>query len=280
MGYVPVDINEAIRKEGERRRYSKRTIETYQSCVLKFLNFAGKGIDTLSKKDVLDFLNYLSERKYSGSSMHVYQMAIRFLMEDILHKNIKLNIKYSRRPERLPFVLSKEEVLKLINSIVNSKYKLMISLMYGAGLRVSELINLRIKDLKIESNFGFVRAGKGNKDRIFIIAESLKESIKRLVANEDLHEEDSLFLTNLGKKYSVRSLQIIIKKAAKSAGLDYKEVHCHTLRHSFATHLIEQGQSVAEVQSLLGHKSPETTFIYLHTAAPNMIKIKSPFDSF
>lgn len=79
-------------------------------------------------------------------------------------------------------------------------------------------------------------------------------------------------------RYSVRSLQVIIKKSAKLAGLDYKEIHCHTLRHSFATHLIEQGQSVSEVQALLGHKSPETTMVYLHTAAPNMIKVKSPLD--
>lgn len=279
MGYVPVDVSEAVRKECERRRFSPRTLETYQECIKKFLDFTGKTIDKLGKKDVLDFLNYLSERKYSGGSMHVYHMAIRFLMEDILHKNIKLNIKYSRRPERLPFVLSKEDVLKLINSISNEKYKLMISLMYGAGLRVSELINLKVGDLNVDKSFGFVRHGKGNKDRIFIIPEKLKESIGQLIAKENLNEEYNLFLTNQRKKYSVRSLQMIIKEAAKKANLNYKDVHCHTLRHSFATHLIEQGQSVSEVQSLLGHKSPETTFIYLHTASPTMLKIKSPLDN-
>ncbi len=279
MVYVPVDVAEAIRKEGERRRFSVRTIETYQECVKKFINYTGKTIDKLGKKDVLDFLYSLDERKYSGSSMHVYQMAIRFLMEDILHKNMKLNIKYSRRPEKLPFVLSKDEVKRLIGKINNWKHRLMIELLYGAGLRVSELINLKIKDLDLDKSYGFVRGGKGNKDRIFILPKIVCEKIENLIEIEHLDNDENLFLTNKGKKYSVRTIQEIVKKSAKLAGLNSGEIHCHTLRHSFATHLIEQGQTVSEVQSLLGHKSPETTFVYLHTATPNMIKVKSPLDN-
>lgn len=277
MGYVPVDVCEAVRKECERRRFSKRTLETYKDCVRKFIKFTGKTIDKLSKKDVLDFLNYLSERKYSGSSMHVYHMAIRFLMEDILHKNIKLNIKYSKRPSRLPIVLTKEEVKMLIGKINNEKHRLMIELMYGAGLRVSELINLKVKDLDIDKNYGFVRGGKGNKDRMFIIADLIKPKITGVINKEKLNFEDYLFNSNRNNKYNAGSVQEIIKKASKAAGID-KKVHCHTLRHSFATHLIEQGQTVSEVQSLLGHKSPETTTIYLHTSSSAIIKVKSPLD--
>ncbi len=280
MNYVPVDVNEAVRKEGFRRRFSQRTIETYQECIQKFLKFSGKSVDRISKKDVLDFLGYLSEQRYAGSSMHVYQMSIRFLLEDILHKNIHLNIRYSKRPERLPTVLTKDEVKNLFDAIGNEKHKLMIQMMYSAGLRVSELINLKVKDLEIDKNYGFVRQGKGNKDRLFIIAESLKYRIVELIEKEKLNGDSFLFTTNRGERYSVRSLQIIVKDASKLAGLDYREIHCHTLRHSFATHLIEQGQTVSEVQSLLGHKSPETTMIYLHTATSKMLNIKSPLDNF
>ncbi|MFH1710806.1 MAG: tyrosine-type recombinase/integrase [Nanoarchaeota archaeon] len=207
-------------------------------------------------------------------------MSIRFLVEDILNKNMKLDIKYSRRPEKLPYVLSKEEIKKLIGKINNWKHRLMIELLYGAGLRVSELINIRVKDLFIDKGFGFVRGGKGNKDRIFILPKIVCEKIRNLMEIEKLNGEDNLFLTNKGKKYSVRSLQVIVKNSAKLAGLSHKEIHCHTLRHSFATHLIEQGQSVGEVQSLLGHKSPETTMVYLHTSSSQMINIKSPLDNF
>ena len=151
----------------------------------------------------------------------------------------------------------------------------MVQLMYGAGLRVSELVNLKKGDLKTDKNYGFVRHGKGNKDRIFIVGESIRGEIERTA--EYLREDDFSFTSIRDKSYSLRSLQMIIKNAAKKAGIT-KRISCHTLRHSFATHLIESGSSVSEVQALLGHKSPETTFVYVHTAGPKMIKTKSPVD--
>ena len=277
MAYVPVDINEAVRRECSRRRFSPRTIGTYQECIKKFIGFTEKSIDKIGKKDVLDFLTCLSEKGYSGNTMHVYHMAIRFLMEDILRKRIKLDIKYSKRPEKLPLVLSKEECKSLFNAIVNEKHKLMIQLLYGVGLRASELLNLKIKELNLNEGYGFVRNGKGNKDRIFIIPESLKPKIIRLIAEEKLASENYLFTSNRNSNYDIRSLQEIIKKASRITYIK-KNVHPHTLRHSFATHLVEQGSSLQEVQALLGHKSPETTQVYLHTAIPK-INIKSPIDS-
>ncbi len=277
MAYIPINIDEAVKRECERRRYSPRTIETYLSCIRKFLEYSGKGLDKIGKKEAREFLEHLSERKLAGSSLNVYHMAIRFLLEDILHKKMKLNIKYSRVPEKLPRVLTKEEVKKLLGKIENWKHKLMIELMYSAGLRVSEVINLKVGELELEKNYGFVRQGKGNKDRMFILANIVGEKMKNLIELERLAKDNFLFRTNKNEKYSDRSLQQIVKRASDLA--DLKGVHCHTLRHSFATHLIENGYSVADVQTLLGHKSPETTFVYLHTATPNMIKVKSPFES-
>ncbi len=153
----------------------------------------------------------------------------------------------------------------------------MIKLMYGAGLRVSELVNLRVNDLDLNNNFGFVRKGKGNKDRLFIVANSLKEELTNFIKGNELNSDSYLFNSYNGHM-SVRSVQEIIKRATKLAKID-KEVHPHTLRHSYATHLIENGYDVASVQSLLGHNSMETTMVYLHIAKPNMINVKSPLDN-
>ncbi len=272
-----LDVNNAIRKECSRRRLSPRTIKTYQQCVERFLRKTNKSIDKLSKKDVRLFLEDLDNKGRAGKTLNVYHMAIRLFMQDILKKKIWLNIKYSKVPKRLPISLTKEEIRKLINTIKNEKHKLMIKVLYSSGMRVSELINLRIEDLELEKNYGFVRQGKGNKDRLFIIAKTIKQKIFDLIEKEDLGNEGFLFISLRKKKYDPGSIRLILKKASEEAKI-LKNVSPHVLRHSFATHLIEDGYSVSEVQSLLGHKSPETTFIYLHVASPNLIKVQSPLD--
>jgi integrase/recombinase XerD len=166
----------------------------------------------------------------------------------------------------------------LFSAIENDKHRLMVELLYGSGMRVSELTNLRIKDLEIENGFGFVRSGKGNKDRLFILSSVLKDKIKELINIDNLCVDDYLFTSMRDGKYNVRSLQMIIKNAVKKSRIE-KVVGPHTLRHSFATHLIENGYDVSQVQNLLGHKSPETTMIYVHMASPNMINVKSPIES-
>jgi len=202
--------------------------------------FCQKTVDKVSKKDIREFLYNLKEKNKAGNTLNVHLNSLKFLFEEILGKRMKINIRYSKVPEKLPIVLSKEEIKKLFNAIENPKHKLMIQLMYSSGLRVSELINLRVEDLRLEEGYGYVRQGKGNKDRIL-------------------------------------SLQQILKKASKKARLN-KKVSPHTLRHSFATHLIEHGYSLIDVQVLLGHKSPETTFSYLHSSTPKLLNIKSPLD--
>ena len=278
MAYVPIDINEAVKKECKRRRYSEKTIKTYLYCINRFLNWSKEEIGKISKKDVREFLEKLSDDGLSGNSMNTYHMAIRFLFEDILDKRIWIDIKYSKTPKKLPVVLSKEEIKNLFSVIENMKHKLMVELMYGSGLRVSELVNLKVEDLNIDKGFGFVRHGKGNKDRLFILPSRLKDKIWMLINEEKLKESNYLFKTNRKIKYSIRSLQQILKKASKKAKLN-KRISPHTLRHSFATHLIENGYDVSSVQALLGHKSPETTFTYLHISSPSMINVKSPIDS-
>jgi site-specific recombinase XerD len=207
-------------------------------------------------------------------------MALRFLFTQVLEKRMWIDIKYSKVPEKIQRFLTKEEVGKLLNAISNWKHRLMIEFMYGSGLRVSELINIKIRDLNLEKNYGFVRNGKGGKDRLIVIPFVVKEKVKNLIEIERLNDESFIFSSNRGSKYHMRSLQKIIQNASKKAKIkDWKEVHPHTLRHSFATHLIEHGNSLNEVQSILGHKSPETSMIYVHSNVGKLINIKSPLDN-
>jgi len=277
MSYYPVDVEKAVRKVCKRRRLSPRTAETYIYCINRFLKWCKKDLGKISKKDIRLFLEYLSDKGRSGNTMNTYYMAIRFLFEEVLNRKMWVNIRYSKVPKKLPTVLSKEEVRRLINSIKNWKHRLIIEFLYSSGLRVSELLNVRVKDLELNKGFGYVRNGKGGKDRLIILSKIVGEKIKNLIELENLGEKDLLFKSNRNKKYSVRSIQQIIKKASKLSKIN-KKVHPHTLRHSFATHLIENGYDISQVQALLGHKSPETTLIYTHISSPKMINVKSPLD--
>ncbi len=174
MSYTPIDWKSSLEKECRRRNYSPRTSETYIYCIDQFLKFSRKSLDKIGKKDVREFLENLSEKEKSGSTMNVYHMAIRFLFEEVLDKRIWIDISYSKVPEKIPVVLTKDEIQKLFSSVQNQKHKLMIEFLYSSGMRVSELVNLTVKELNLENNYGWVRGGKGNKDRLFIIAESLK----------------------------------------------------------------------------------------------------------
>ncbi len=273
-----VDIDSKIIKECKRRRLSPKTAKTYLHCIHSFLNWSKKDLRYISKKDVRLFLEYLSEKNLAGSTMNTCHMAIRFLFENVLEKRMWIDIKYSKTPKKLPEVLSKEEVRKLLNAISNWKHRLMIEFLYGSGLRVSELTNVKIKDLELDKNYGYVRNGKGGKDRLITLPKIVREKIKNLIEIENLEDKDYLFQSNRGTKYNIRSLQKIVLNATKKAGIK-KNVHPHTLRHSFATHLVENGYDVQNVQAMLGHKSPETTLIYTHIASPNLINTRSPLDN-
>jgi integrase/recombinase XerD len=277
MPYIPVDIDKAVAKECKRRRYSERTCKSYLFCINKFLKWCGKDIGKISKKDVRLFLEELSDKGKAGSTLNVYHMALRFLFTQVLDKRMWINIRYSKTPEKLPEVLSKEETKKIFESIKNPKHSFMIMLMYSAGLRVSELLNLKVQDLNLDKGHGWVRKGKGNKDRLFILSKRLIPALKRMIDLQELQENDLIFKSNRDRKYSPRTIQEIIKKACKKAEIKRK-IHPHTLRHSFATHLIENGYDVTNVQALLGHKSPETTLIYTHIASPSLIQTISPLD--
>ena len=272
-----MDIIESIKKECLRRKLSIRTMKSYTYCVKKFLIYCKKEPKSISKQDIKDYLNILISRNKSGSTINVYLNALKFLIEEVLNRNFNVKIKYSKVPKTLPIVLTQEEIYKLINEIKNSKHKLMVKLMYSSGLRVNELVNLRVMDLDFNSNYGWGRHGKGNKDRLFIIADTLKPDLMRYIGENNL-EHDSWLFNSYNGHISVRTIQVIVKKAAKKAKIP-KNVHCHTLRHSFATHIIQDGNDIVSLQTLLGHNSAETTMRYVHMVSPKLINVRSPLDN-
>jgi len=256
-----------------RRGYSPRSIVSYVYNFKRFLVWVQKDLRKIGRVDVEAYLDYLAIRKMAGSSLNLNLAAIKFGL-GLINKRITLGMKYSRKPKHLPTVLTKQEIGMLLRSIINKKHWLIIALMYSAGLRVGETVTLRMRDLEIDRGIGWVRHGKGAKDRMFIIADRLKARLSYFCRSKEGWQY--VFKGYLGH-YSVSSVQFLLKKAAREAEIA-KNVHPHTLRHSFATHLIEAGYPVSQVQMLLGHAKSETTMIYVHTAT-NDIDVKSPFDT-
>ncbi len=266
-----------IEKEARIRKLSPRTIESYTFCVDKFIKWVKKDPKKIRKIDVKDFLFYLENRGRSGSTLNVYLNAIKFFLHDILKRRILLDFRFSKKPKKLPLFLTQEEVVKLFNAINNKKHKLMIELLYGAGLRVSELTNLKMEDIDFNQSTIYIRNGKGAKDRISLLPQQILTSLHKHLLKENI-TTGYIFLGRKGKHISTATVQAIVKKAKNKAKIK-KNIHPHSLRHSFATHLIENGYELTAVQSLLGHNSIKTTMIYVHLARPQLLNVKSPLDS-
>jgi len=269
------DVIYAMKREMLRRKYSIRTIKAYCDVVNKFLKRTKLEVKRIKKSDIKEYLNDLHEK--SGSTINVNLQALKFMMEEILHKNCYVHIKFSKTPKKETNWLTKEETKMLFDAIGNKKHKLMIMLLYSSGMRVSELVNLKIKDFDLKNNNGLIRQGKGNKDRPFIIANKIKNDLIEFVKINNLNHDDYLFKGQHGH-ISQRTIQEILNAAAKKAKIT-KNVHPHVLRHSFAKHLEIDGCDPLTIQALLGHSDLKTTMTYLHTAIP-AIKAKSPLDSF
>jgi integrase/recombinase XerD len=185
-------------------------------------------------------------------------------------------IRRPKRESKLPSVLTQNEVENVISSVKNPKHRMFLELLYSSGLRVSEAVSLKKSDIDFDQNIGIVRSGKGKKDRYFIISPNLSDRLaKYLFTRND--ENLYIFDSARGGHITVKTAQEIVKKAAKKAKIP-KNVTPHTLRHSFATHLLESGTDIRIIQRLLGHKRIDTTQIYTHISTANIKNIKNPLD--
>lgn len=253
------------------RGFSPLTVRNYVFFVEKFLGFIKKEPDELSQNDAKSYLASLYDTK-SRNTIMLAAAALKFFYVEILKKDFE-QIKMPKKERKLPEVLTKDEVKRLIDSADNEKSKLIISLLYSTGLRVSEVVNLKVDSINFEEHSGWVRKGKGSKDRLFIISHSLADSLKKY-----LSEKNNLYVFSKESPLTTRNIQKIIKLTSKRAGIN-KKVTPHTLRHSFATHLLEQGTDIRLIQTILGHSSLSTTQVYTHVSGEQLKKIENPFDS-
>jgi integrase/recombinase XerD len=255
---------------------SEHTIKNYLQANKKLLEHSNKTPKQITEQEVKDYIADKLDNS-SSSSVILFLAAIKYAYSIILKKDPTIDIKRPKREKRIPTVLTKEEVKKLLDTFDTKKSVLMTSLIYACGFRVSELTNLKVNDLNFEEKIGYVKQGKGKKDRIFNIPEFLTKDLQKQAKKQKEIHQEYLFTGPKGKLTS-RNLQKMIQKAALRAGIQ-KEVHPHTLRHSFATHLLENGTDIRKIQELLGHSSLSTTELYTHISTEELKKIKSPIDS-
>ncbi|HLC74293.1 MAG TPA: site-specific tyrosine recombinase/integron integrase [Candidatus Nanoarchaeia archaeon] len=262
---------EDLAAELKLRGYSPRTKDAYLYYNTKFLLSIKKTPEEVTQSDIKRYLADLMDNLSPASYMLV-KSSLRFLYDEMLKRNF-LQFKNPKKKATLPVILSKEEIKLLISAAPTLRSKLIIKLLYASGLRVSECLNLKAVDLELNQHIGWVRSGKGGKDRMFILPESLTKTI-----NQYLKNNAGLFLFGGDKPLTPRNVQLIIKRAAKNAGIA-KSVSPHKLRHSFATHLLEAGTDIRVIQELLGHSNLQTTQIYTKVSQEQLRKVKSPLDN-
>ncbi len=310
----------AVRSAIKTRHYSHRTEEAYLGWIRRFILHHGKRHPgRMGEVEVRDFLNHLAvEREVSASTQSQALSALLFMYRDVLDRDVAWidGMVRAKAPRRLPVVLSRGEVKALLEK-TTGQHHLMASLLYGAGLRLSECIELRIKDVDFEREQVFVRSGKGQKDRVTVLPSAIKSALREHIAEvRRVHEQDVKdgVKVTLPNAYGVKSPgaglswewayvfpsatactdektgekrrhhvhesvpQRAVKEAVRQAGIS-KRATCHALRHSFATHLLENGHDLRTIQKLLGHRDVRTTMIYTHVVKKGALGVVSPMDT-
>jgi site-specific recombinase XerD len=268
---------ETLEKELKIRNYSQKTVKSYLFYNMKFLEFIKKSSDKVRSIDIKIYLNYLKDKGLSGNAISHIVSALKFYYEQVLGRKLFYSIRYPRREKRLPTVLTRDEIKKIIDSLKNKKHKLLIKIVYGSGLRVSEVVKLKISDLDLDKGIIHVICSKRRKDRNTILPKNLIEELNLYLKSR---KDDNLYLfpgATKDEHLSIRSVQKIVKNATRLAGIN-KRVYVHALRHSFATHLLESGVDIKNIAELLGHNRLDTTLIYLHTSTEHLKNIRSPLD--
>jgi integrase/recombinase XerD len=260
------------------KRYSKSTIKTYENALRQFLQyFKGQDVDYFKEKQIETFINSLvTEHHISISYQKQLVGAIKMYYKELLQIHLKLDYLYPDRQEyRLPNVLSQTEVAKIINNMDNLKHKAIISTIYSCGLRLSEVINLKLSDINSVNMVVHIKQAKGKRDRTVVLSERLLFLLRAYYT--EYKPKIYLFEGQYGGQYHPRSVQSIFFNAKKQNKI-CKPATVHTLRHSFATHLLENGIDIRIIQHLLGHKNIKTTQIYTHITDVIIQRVKSPLD--
>lgn len=255
------------------RNYSKETAKSYLIHVKKYLEFLKEKRE--EKPDFQNAKKYILKKLEHNepSSVHHTIFSIEYFFKNIIGE--KIYIPKPKRNKKIPEILTLEEIRKMIGYTFNIKHRLIIKTLYGCGLRVSEIINLEKEDINFNEGLVHIRLAKGKRDRFVKLPESLREELKSYCK---LNSDKILFPSNRGGKLTKKTIGKIVENSAKKAGIK-KDVYPHLLRHSFATHLLENGTDLRIIQKLLGHSDIKTTQIYTQISQANIKNIKSPLDN-
>ncbi len=255
------------------RNYSPKTIKSYKNGLQKYFQFKKNNFKQLDIDNIRNFLLSCSNKELSAKTRNLYLNSIKFYYYNVIKTSKKIDIKSAKRSKSLPVILNHNEITKLIEVTNNQKHRLIISLAYGAGLRVSEVVNLKVLDVDINNLTLHIKKAKGKKDRITVIPEKIKNDLDMIINSKN--PNGYVFPSERGGKLTTRTAQKIFTNAIKKAKIK-KDVTFHSLRHSFATHLLENGVDIRYVQELLGHQNIRTTQRYTQVTNPQLRNIKSP----
>lgn len=264
-----------LERELDIRNYSPKTKIAYLRSVKDYFSFKKSHLDDLDIDNIKSFLETKTKEGVSPTTRNMALSSIKFFYCNVLDKTEKINIRSAKKPKTLPVVLSKSEIKEILNNISNLKHRLLISVAYGGGLRVSEVVQLRVRDLNIDESTIHLRQAKGKKDRVTILPNSLQKDLQKTILTKNL--DDVLFESERGGPLSTRTVQKTFENSLKKADIK-KRATFHSLRHSFATHLLEDGVDIRYVQELLGHQNIRTTQRYTQVTNPALRNIRSPLD--
>jgi site-specific recombinase XerD len=255
------------------RNYSPRTVKSYLYGLRNYFKFKKSDFRRLDQQNIRNFLLHAKKKNLSAQTRNLYLNAIKFYYHQVVKTHHKIQIKTAKRPQSLPVILSRQEIKEVIAQTNNAKHKLILALAYGAGLRVSEVVKLKVNDINLESSTIHLKRAKGGQDRLTIFPDKLKTSLSKIWAQKS--KDDFVFSSQQGGRLSTRTAQKIFKASCKKAKIK-KDATFHSLRHSFATHLIEDGVDIRYVQKLLGHQNIRTTQRYTRVTNSKLKNIKSP----
>jgi site-specific recombinase XerD len=267
-----------LETEMRSRKYSPKTLESYIYYNRAFCRKIGKSPEDINPEDIKDYLAYLDKTlELSTASMNLAISAIKFFYYNVLKKDIAQEQYRPRHDKRLPLVLSKPEIKQLLECEKNPKHRLLLMLAYSSGLRVSEVVALKREHIDLQRKTVLVHSGKGRKDRYTLLSDRAANFIKNYCMVYAI--DGWLFRGQPASHHlSVRSAQSIFEKALKNSRIQ-KSLSIHSLRHTFATHLLENGTDIKYIQSLLGHATLRTTERYTHVARRSLLRIQNPLDT-
>ncbi len=256
---------------------SPRTIKMYTLYVEDVLEFANKEPSKIERGDIVSFLAKMKERGLSNATIGLVHSALSSFFKNCLKLHTMDEIKIPKKAKTLPVVLTKDEVRDLLKAVKLGRNRLLLQFIYSSGVRVSEAVNMKADDVNLKERIGKVKLGKGAKDRIIILSKNWCKLARKYLDRKKV-KSVFLFSKKNGKRISPDTVQRLVRIAAKRAGIQ-KEVTPHSLRHSFATHLLEAGVNIRNIQELLGHSNLNTTQVYTHVSTEQLKKVESPLDN-